>query len=61
MNRTELDRAAKIIDRLLILLPSRDYNAVDLALLWLREHDHPGLCLSVATRDLMTAGSESLR
>jgi hypothetical protein len=54
MNQTDLNQAAKIIDRLLILLPTRDYHAVDQALSWLREHDHPGLVLSVATRDLMT-------
>lgn len=44
------DEAAKIIDRLLCLLPDRDYNATDLALRWLIEHDHSRLVLSLSTR-----------
>ena len=51
MAESSLDRAAKIIDRLLDLLPDDGYHAVDDALHWLFEHDHAGLWLSVATRD----------
>ncbi len=49
----DTDEAAKIIDRLLGLIPTLDYNAVDLAIAWLREHDHAELWLSVRTRDAM--------
>lgn len=44
------DEPAKIIDRLLCLMPDRNYNATDLALRWLIENDHPKLVLSLSTR-----------
>lgn len=54
---SKIDEAAKIIDRLLVLLRPmpiinrRDtYNAEDNALAWLKKHDHPSLWLSDATR-----------
>jgi hypothetical protein len=52
-NRIRLGHAAKIIDRLLVLMPDHDCNAVDDALQWLIEHDGPGVWLSDATRDRM--------
>ena len=55
---TDMDQAAKVIDRLLVLLASHDYNAVDDAIAWLRKTDHPGRRLTVSTRDRMEAAEE---
>ena len=46
--------AAKIIDRLLCLLQhDRNFNSVEDALEWLRQHASSDLWLSMATRDQM--------
>lgn len=50
--------ATKIIDRLLILLDSADYNAVDDAVKWLCKHTEPETWLSVRTRDLMAKSTD---
>ena len=47
-----MEAAAKVIDRLLCLMPNRDSNACENALLWLKRHDK-GWWLSASTRDAM--------
>jgi len=48
-----MDDVARIIDRLLCLLDSHDYNAVDDAVRWLIKYADDEEWLSVKTRDLM--------
>ena len=58
MTQTTISEAARIIDRLIVLLPTKDFNAVDDALNWLRRHALDDAWLTASTRDLMESGDD---